>query len=48
MLEVSLITEGGLKSAFVRLRASVHRRVKVPLWRSFPPLTESNCLTVRF
>jgi hypothetical protein len=28
----------------VRLRVSVHRRVRVPLWRSFPPETESNCV----
>lgn len=28
----------------VRLRLSVHRRVEVPLWRSFPPVTESNCV----
>ena len=30
--------------ALVRLRVSVHWRVKVPLWRSFPPVTESNCV----
>ena len=30
--------------ASVRLRVSVHRRVRVPLWRSFPPETESNCV----
>ena len=29
--------------ALVRLRRSVHRRVKVPLWRCFPPRLESNC-----
>jgi len=28
---------------YVRLRGSVHRRVKVPLWRCFPPRVESNC-----
>jgi hypothetical protein len=27
----------------VRLGWSVHRRVEVPLWRSLPPVTESNC-----
>jgi hypothetical protein len=32
----------------VRLRESVHGRVKVPLWRSFPPLAESNCVTARW
>src|SRR6266852_1543168 len=29
--------------ALVRLRESVHWRVKVPLWRCFPPRVESNC-----
>jgi hypothetical protein len=32
------------RPALVRLRVSVHWRVKVPLWRSFPPVTESNCI----
>jgi hypothetical protein len=32
----------------VRLRESVHRRVEVPLWWSFPPRTESNCVTARW
>jgi hypothetical protein len=31
----------------VRLGAYVSRRVKVPSWRSFLPLTESNCESVR-
>ena len=38
----------GSNPGLVRLRASVHRRVKVPLWRSFPPETESNCVTARW
>jgi hypothetical protein len=38
----------GMNSALVRLRESVHGRVKVPLWRSFPPLAESNCVTARW
>ena len=33
-----------LWSEVVRLGAGVHWRVKVPLWRSFPPGTESNCV----
>ena len=32
--------------ALVRLRVSVHRRVRVPLWRIYPPITESNCVVV--
>src|SRR5271157_3344094 len=28
----------------VRLRKNMHWRVKVPLWRSFPPRVESNCI----
>jgi len=28
---------------YVRLGACLNRRVQVPLWRSFPPATESNC-----
>jgi hypothetical protein len=30
--------------SLVRLKVSMHRRVKVPLWRGFPPETESNCV----
>jgi len=37
-------TQQTRRSALVRLRVSVHRRVRVPLWRSFPPVTESNCV----
>ena len=33
-----------MTAALVRLRVSVHRRVRVPPWRSFPPETESNCV----
>src|SRR3954452_20069584 len=33
----------GINSALVRLRESVHGRVKVPLWWCFPPRVESNC-----
>jgi hypothetical protein len=33
--------------ALVRLRDSVHGRVRVPLWRSFPPVAERNCVTAR-
>src|SRR5438874_375386 len=33
----------GRMPALVRLRESVHWRVKVPLWWSFPPRVESNC-----
>ena len=36
------------RPALVRLRENVHRRVRVPLWRSFPPRTESNCVTARW
>ncbi len=43
----SIPRSSGLNSALVRLRAGVHRRVKVPLWWSFPPVTESNCVVVR-
>jgi hypothetical protein len=32
------------EARLVRLKVSVHRRVRVPLWRSFPPVTESNCV----
>lgn len=28
------------------MRVNIHRRVEVPLWRSYPPLTESNCVVV--
>jgi len=38
----------GMNSALVRLKESMHRRVEVPLWRSFPPRTESNCVTARW
>ena len=31
-------------AVLVRLRVSMHRRVRVPLWRSFLPVTESNCV----
>jgi hypothetical protein len=41
-------TLGRLKAELVRLRDSEHRRVKVPSWRSFPPETESNCVTARW
>lgn len=33
---------GGKPRAVVRLKMSMHRRVEVPPWRSFPPVTESN------
>jgi hypothetical protein len=36
------------ESAVVRLRESMHGRVKVPLRRSFPPVMESNCVTARW
>jgi len=32
--------------AVVRLGAGAYWRVKVPLWRCFPPGTESNCVLV--
>jgi hypothetical protein len=45
-------SEGGAGSIpcsylYVRLKASVHRRAKIPLWRSLTPVTESNCAPVR-
>lgn len=35
-------------TGLVRLKVNVHRRVKVPLWRSLTPVTESNCVTARW
>jgi len=35
---------GRLKPGLVRLGRNAHRRVRVPLRRSFPPVTESNCV----
>jgi hypothetical protein len=37
------VGHGGL----VRLKASVHRREEIPLWRSLTPVTESNGVTAR-